>query len=100
MTLTKQIAYFKDAALKERIEAAVFRHAVFLVTKASPTAAEIAWRDAILGQRYDDVSLLGRCRIFACSMPSVYNAASAAVGDVTDAILMAIVPDMPNAIKP
>lgn len=100
MSLATQIAYGKDLALLERIDAACVRQAVYLVTKASPTDNEIAWRDAMLGQRYTDVSLIGRNRQYVVGQPEVYDAADATEAVITDAILMAIVPDLPNAIKP
>jgi len=100
MSLAQQETAFQDSALAVRMHAAIRRHAVFLVTKASPTAAEIAWRDAILGLQYDDVSFLGRCRAFMCAMPSIYDAADLTPQVITDNVLLAIVPELPPAIKP
>ena len=100
MSLVQQETAFQDAVLKVRMHAAIRRHAVFLVTKVSPTNAEIAWRDAVLGLQYDDVSFLGRNRAFMCARSTVYDAADLTDTTVTDAILLAIVTDLPQAIKP
>lgn len=100
MSLATQVAYGKDAALLERIDAACVRHAVYLITKATPTPDEIWWRDTMLGPRFDDISLLKRNRQYVVGQPTVYDAASTAENVITDTILMAIVPNLPAAIKP
>ena len=100
MSLASQVAYGKDSALMERIDAACVRHAVYLITKSTPTANEMWWRDVMLGPRFNDLSLLMRNRNYVVGQPTVYNAASASETDITDTIILAIVPDLPNAIKP
>lgn len=100
MSLATQNTYLRDPVLLDRMNAAIFRHAVYLITKASPTTNEVTWRDAIMGMRYTDASLLGRCYTYLCAQPTVYNATSSAEAAVTDTILLALVPNLPDAIKP
>ncbi len=98
MSLQKQLDARMNTALMNRLKAAMYRHAVFLVTKVDPTTAEIAWRDAALGMQYADVTFIGRCEVFACATPGIYEASD--LNTITDEVLLAIVPDMPVAIKP
>lgn len=99
MALITQIDAAADITLIPRMNAAIYRHAVYLATKVSPTTAEIAFYKAILSQRYDDISLLARCRTMMCAYPTIYNASAFTSAVVTDAILLAIVPDLPAAIQ-
>ncbi|HYW33480.1 MAG TPA: hypothetical protein VE869_18405 [Gemmatimonas sp.] len=96
MALSKQLAAQQSTALMTRMNAAIVRHAVFLVTKPSPTPGEVLWRDKILGSGY--ASYCARAARFVCALPVVYNAATPEA--VTDVELLSIVPDLPAQLPP
>lgn len=98
--MVNSLLYQKNAEnvteLRLRVAAAMMRHAVFLVTKASPSANETAWWKYVLGAGYS--SMLDRALRYVCAKPTVYGATAYDEVQITDAILMAIVPEFPDAL--
>lgn len=98
MSLLQQTVAANHAELGQRIHAAILRHAVFLLTKQSPSPAEVTWRTAVLGAQFSDPQFLARNRAYCCAKVSVYDAATLDAAGVTDVALLAIVPELPDAI--
>lgn len=82
--------------LRYRIAAALMRHAAYLVTKVSPTANEVAWRNEVLGNGYP--SMLDRAVRYVAAKPVVYESPNFSEAELTDAELLAIVPELPDAL--
>ena len=95
-TLAYQVTVAQTSALRDRIGAALTRHAVYLVTKVTPTATEILWQRYVLGGGYS--TMLERAVRYFAAKPAVYQAVALDEVTLTDAALMAIVPELPDAL--